>query len=107
MQPICTHTIGVHSKKRSHAYPVIRLPREFRRLVGAAATIYETTHNGEDAFLVVPHKDHKRSLERAPTTESRLHTAKVAGLNPAEPTCAGCFFRSDRIFTLKRLDHQT
>jgi len=50
MQPICTYTIGVQSKKSSHAYPVIRLPREFRRLVGAAATIFETTHNGRLAF---------------------------------------------------------
>jgi hypothetical protein len=92
MQPICTHTIGVHSRKPSHSYPVIRLPREFRRLVGAAATIYETTHNGEDAFLVVPHRDNKRSSERAPTTESRLHTAEIKDSNSFEPTF---FFESE------------
>ncbi len=56
MQPICTHNIGLHSKKKSHAYPVIRLPLEFRKRVGAAATIFETTHNGGLAFLAVPHK---------------------------------------------------
>jgi len=59
MQPICTHTISVQSSKQSHAYPIIRLPREFHRLAGAAATIYETTHNGALAFLVVPHRNRK------------------------------------------------
>jgi hypothetical protein len=85
MQPICTYTIGVHSRKSSHAYPVIRLPREFRRLVGAAATIFETTHNGGRAFLVVPHHDRKRRSGRAAMQNISLHTAEVAGPNPAEP----------------------
>jgi hypothetical protein len=34
-------------------YPV---PGKFRRLAGTAATIYETTHNGALAVLVVPHR---------------------------------------------------
>jgi hypothetical protein len=85
MQPICTYTIGVHSRKLSHAYPVIRLPREFRRLVGAAATIFETTHNGGLALLVVPHYDWKRRSHRAAMQNKSLHTAEVAGSNPAEP----------------------
>ncbi|MGZ4868973.1 MAG: hypothetical protein ACXV2F_01215 [Halobacteriota archaeon] len=96
MQPICTHKIGVHSKKKSHAYPVIRLPREFRRLVGAAATIFETTHNGALAFLVVPHHKPKRSAPGAPIPESRLHTAEVAGSNPAGPTVF-CFCEDYRL----------
>ncbi len=85
MQPICTHTIGLHSKKKSHAYPVIRLPREFRKLVGAAATIYETTHNGGLAFLVVPHSRHKKSSERAPSEEQSLYTAGIKRSNRFEP----------------------
>ena len=60
MQPICTYTIGVHNRKLSHAYSVIRLPREFRRLVGAAATIFETTYNGGLAFLVIPPNHQKK-----------------------------------------------
>ena len=61
MQPICTHTISVQSSKPSHAYPIVRLPREFRGLVGAAATIYQTVHDGALAFLVVVNdrQDHK------------------------------------------------
>jgi len=86
MQPICIYKIGVHSRNPSHAYPVIRLPREFSRLVGAAATIYETTHNGDVAFLVVPHNGHKRSSERAPITKILLHTAEVAGSDPVGPS---------------------
>jgi len=61
MKPICTHTISVQSSKPSHAYPIIRLPREFSGLVGAAATIYQTVHDGALAFLVVVNsqQDHK------------------------------------------------
>ncbi len=51
MHPLCTHTIGLQSKQQSHAYPYIRLPCEYRKLAGAKATIYETTHNGDPAFL--------------------------------------------------------
>ncbi|MGZ4907292.1 MAG: hypothetical protein ACXV5F_01380 [Halobacteriota archaeon] len=85
MQPICTHKIGVESKKPSHAYPLIRLPREFRRLVGTAATIYETTHNGGIAFLVVPHKNRKRSSNGAPNPKSRLDMAEVVCSNHTGP----------------------
>ncbi|MGZ7111915.1 MAG: hypothetical protein ACXVI1_10190 [Halobacteriota archaeon] len=52
MQPICTHTISVQSSKPSHAYPIIRLPREFRELAGSKAEIYQTVHEGSVAFFV-------------------------------------------------------
>ncbi len=52
MQPICTHTISVQSAKPSHAYPIIRLPRAFRDVVGSKAAIYQTVHDGKLAFLV-------------------------------------------------------
>ena len=52
MQPICTHKIGVHSATPSHAYPVIRLPRKFKGLIGKTANIYQTEHGGEPAFVI-------------------------------------------------------
>ena len=52
MQPICTHKIGVQSSKPSHAYPIIRLPREFRELAGTSAEIYQTSYDDGVAFLV-------------------------------------------------------
>ena len=52
MQPICTHTISVQSAKPSHSYPIIRQPREFRKLAESKADIYQTTHEGKLAFLV-------------------------------------------------------
>jgi hypothetical protein len=45
MQPICTHKISVQRSELSHAYPIIRLSREFPRLAGTAATIYGGFHN--------------------------------------------------------------
>ena len=46
MQPICTHKISLQSSKPSHAYPIIRLPREFSSLAGAKGTILQTLYNG-------------------------------------------------------------
>ena len=86
MEPICTHKISVQSSKPSHAYPIIRLPREFRRLVGNAAKIYKTTHNGALAFLVVPTglNGPISDLDNDVYKPS-LDMAEVAGPNPAEP----------------------
>jgi len=95
MQPICTHKISVQSAKPSHAYPIIRLPREFRRLAGAAATIYKTTHNGALAFLVVPNRKgidgHKSDLD-TDVEKTSLDMAEIAGPNPAEPIKLVLFF---------------
>jgi len=52
MQPICTHKISIQSSKPSHAYPIIRLPREFRELAGTSAEIYQTSFEDGIAFLV-------------------------------------------------------
>jgi hypothetical protein len=57
MQLICTHTISLQSAKPSHAYPIIRPPREFRELAGSKADIYQTTHGGKLAFLVTVDKE--------------------------------------------------
>ena len=86
MQPICTHTISLQSSKPSHAYPIIRLPREFRRLVGTAATIYKTTHNGALAFLVVSKglNGHKSDLD-TDVYKPSLEMAEVVGSNQVDP----------------------
>jgi hypothetical protein len=88
MQPICTHTISLQSAKQSHAYPIIRLPREFRRLAGKAAQIYKTTHNGKLAFLVVPKGlDRLKKGSDNEIYETSLYTAKVGRSNRLEPIC--------------------
>ena len=56
MQQICTHTISVQNSTPSHAYPIIRLPREFQELVGSKAGIYQTAYDGKLAFLITVDK---------------------------------------------------
>ncbi len=58
MQPICTHKISLQSSKPSHAYPIIRLPREFKNLAGAKGTVLQTVYKGALAFLVVIDRHH-------------------------------------------------
>ncbi len=76
MQPICTHTISVQSAKLSHAYPIIRLPREFRDLAGSKAAIYQTVHDGKLAFLVTTKRevDNCCLLASESESETRLST---------------------------------
>ncbi len=91
MHPICTHTISLQSSKPSHAYPIIRLPREFSNLAGAKGTILQTIYEGALAFLVViDQRDLKEDglggIRSAKTKAKRsLDMAEVAGPNPAEP----------------------
>jgi hypothetical protein len=79
MQPICTHTISLQSAKPSHAYPIIRLPREYRELAGSKADIYQTVHDGKLAFLVVADRevDNFFLLTTEINTESRLSTLET------------------------------
>jgi len=58
MKPICSHTISIQSSKPSHAYPIIRLPREFSTLAGAKGTILQTVYKGALAFLVMIDQHH-------------------------------------------------
>ena len=79
MQPICTHKISIQSSKPSHAYPIIRLPREFRELAGSKADIYQTMHDGKLAFLVAVGKKVDNCCLQTPEidTESRLSTLET------------------------------
>jgi hypothetical protein len=91
MQPICTHTISLQSSKPSHAYPIIRLPREFKNLAGAKGTVLKTVYKGALAFLVVindrPVKEDTLARNVTVKENRSLDTAEVAGSNPAESIC--------------------
>jgi len=88
--------ITAHRAKAGYNYPTIRLPFSFSRLIGLPTSIYQTVHDGALAFLVVL----PRFSENASTTrcDPRLHTAEVAGSNPAEPIgfrfCGSYYLRS-------------
>jgi hypothetical protein len=91
--------ISLTRAKKGYAYPTIRLPFAFSRLIGLSTRIYQTVHDGALAFLVVvssgsvgvssPNKC-ENSFSRHDAR--RLHTAEVAGSNPTEPiVLLGCF----------------
>jgi hypothetical protein len=69
MQPICTHKISIQSSKPSHAYPIIRLPREFRELAGTSAEIYQTSYDDGIAFLVKIVDRSLKKLSKGPNFE--------------------------------------
>ena len=90
MQLICTHTISLQSSKPSHAYPIIRLPREFNNLAGAKGTVLQTIYKGVLAFLVVindrPLKEAGEGFVSRDSKGTSLHTAKATGSNLLELT---------------------
>jgi len=53
--------ISVHHAKTGYAYPAIRLPHTFSRLIGLPTRIYQTVHDGALAFLVVISPQEKAS----------------------------------------------
>ncbi len=89
LQEIHKGIIRAHHAKTGYDYPTIQLPFSFSRLVGLSTHIYQTIHNGAIAFLVLISPPEKPSESRQ---DRRLHTAEVAGSNPAEPIYfLGCF----------------
>lgn len=69
MQRICTHKISIQSSKASHAYPIIRLPREYQDLAGSQAEIYQTSYDDGIAFLVKIVDRSKKKLSKGSNFE--------------------------------------
>jgi len=82
LQEIQRGIIRAHHAKPGYDYPTIQLPFSFLGLIGLSTRIYQTVYNGALAFLVVISQSEKASENRR---DRRLHTAEVAGSNPAEP----------------------
>ena len=82
--------ISLHRAKKGYDYPTVRLPHQFSILAGLPIHIFQTVHKGVLAFLVVIAQT-GTSDNAAEVRENdvaleilRLHTAEVAGSNPAE-----------------------
>ncbi|MGA8071340.1 MAG: hypothetical protein WB946_07565 [Halobacteriota archaeon] len=81
------HAQDKHSKlKAISCLPHYQLPREFRELTGTRAEIYQTSYDDGIAFLVKIVDRSQKKLSTGPIWKMSLHTAEVAGSNPAEPT---------------------
>jgi hypothetical protein len=56
MHFLCKRKISIHSSTPLHEYPIIRLPREFKALVGEMANIYMTENTDKFAFNIIINK---------------------------------------------------
>ena len=56
MHFLCKCKISIHSSTPLHEYPIIRLPREFKALVGEMANIYMTENTDKFAFNIIINK---------------------------------------------------
>jgi hypothetical protein len=73
--------ISVHRAKAGYDYPTIRLPHTFSKLAGLSTRIYQMICNESLAFLtVILPTENASETPKSP----HLHTAEVAGPNPAE-----------------------
>lgn len=80
MQLLRTHKIGLHSSKLSHAYPIIRLPREFQGLVGSKVGIYQTVHEAALAFLVKVVEHATEKLSTGSNSKKRAFKRRRSGV---------------------------
>ena len=53
MIEIARTTIGRQAASRKCVYPIVRLPKSDGDLIGKRVTVYESSHDGARAFLVV------------------------------------------------------
>ncbi len=56
MRKIGSSRIGRHAPKPGFAYPTIRLPQDHAGIIGETVTLFETEHEGKQAFLIVTGK---------------------------------------------------
>ena len=96
MQPISTHKISIQSSKTSHAYPIIRLPREFRELAGKSAEIYQTSYDDGIAFLMKIVDRSKKKLSRGSNFEKEPSNGGGRRFESGRAHLVGVLFCWDR-----------
>src|SRR5665647_1447281 len=94
MHFLCKCKISIHSSTPLHEYPIIRLPREFKALVGEMANIYMTENTDKFAFNIIINKkvdkvcaNSKRSHDenRLAAVESQI--TELKSLISENPSC--------------------
>jgi hypothetical protein len=83
MEPIYSHKICLQSSKPSHAYPIIRLPRDYKALAGKKAQIFQMEQKGQLVFVVQvdksvdkPHPSEDTIGQRLSALESQIAELK-------------------------------
>ena len=94
MQFLCKRKISTHSSTPLHGYPTIRLPREFKALIGETARIYLREETDKLAFEVIIDKkvgkictisEDSNLEDRINDLESQVRDLKSSFLNNGSP----------------------
>ncbi len=64
--------------KPNISYPLLRLPQEFNEFIGKTIHIYETDHDGKQAFLVVLDKNNDQAEQVSPQVMQPVMQQKAA-----------------------------
>lgn len=64
MEKIFTTKISLQSSNPTFSYPIIRLPRELKKLAGRIANIYQTEIDGVEGFFVALQLDNLNNLDK-------------------------------------------
>ena len=65
MKELGSTKIGKQVPKPSFIYPMIRLPQSCVNIVGETVKLYETEHEGRQAFLIVVDKEIVQPVEQS------------------------------------------
>ena len=65
MKKISTTKISLQSRNPTFSYPIIRLPRDLKKLAGRIVNIYEIEIDGIPGFFVAPHLANLAKLDQS------------------------------------------
>ena len=74
LKKIFTTKISLQSHNPTFSYPIIRLPRDLKRLAGQIIDIYETEIDGVRGFFVTPHLANLAKLDKVAVKNSEINS---------------------------------
>ena len=74
MKEIARTTVGRQAASPKCVYPIVRLPKNDGALIGRHVVLYESSHDGARAFLIVLEESAAQQVAQPPCVETSLDT---------------------------------
>ena len=77
MKEIARTTVGRQAANPKCVYPIVRLPKNDGNLIGRHVVLYESSHDGARAFLIVLEESAAQPIAQPPcveTSQDAVHT---------------------------------
>ena len=82
MRKIFTTKISLQSSNPAFSYPIIRFPRELKKLAGRIAYIYQTEIDGVPGFFIALQLDNLDKLDKFAESNGQIDSRPKSSIEP-------------------------